>query len=241
MKAFILAAGEGRRLRPLTDTLPKCLVPIHGTPLLALWLDLLGRHGVSEVLINMHHAHEKLLEFVDTCVADVHIRLTYEASLLGSAGTVAANRSFVDGERHFLIVYSDVLTTADLTRLVRFHQRHGTALTIGVTPTDTPREKGTVVIDSDGRVLAFEEKAPHPRSRLANAGIYVARQELFEHLTALRPESGPFDFGHHVLPRMVPKMNALEIHEFLLDIGTPQAYAQAQTLWPAANVPSPRA
>jgi mannose-1-phosphate guanylyltransferase len=232
MKAFILAAGEGRRLRPLTDALPKCLVPVDGTPLLGLWLKLLRRHGVSDVLINMHHAHERLVEFVADDRSGVRIELSYERELLGSAGTVAAHRPFVSGESDFLIVYSDVLTTANLTRLVEWHRGHAFPMTIGVTATDKPREKGTVVIDDAGRVVAFEEKAPQPRSNLANAGIYVARATVFETLEAARPAQGPFDFGHHVLPQLVPNLCARAIDEFLLDIGTPEAYALAQTLWP---------
>ena len=239
MKAFILAAGEGRRLRPLTDTLPKCLVPIDGTPLLSLWLTLLVRHGVSDVLINMHHAHERLVEFVAGHRSGVRIQLSYEPELLGSAGTVAANRAFVAGETDFLIVYSDVLTNADLTHLVERHRSHDFPMTIGVTPTDRPREKGTVVIDAAGRVVAFEEKAQAPRSNLANAGLYVARAPLFERLDTVRPASGPFDFGHHVLPQLVPSLCGVPIEDFLLDIGTPEAYARAQTLWPRMNAPAP--
>src|SRR4029450_6004784 len=109
-------------------------------------------------------------------------------------------------------------------------------MTIGVTPTDRPREKGTVVVDGTGRVLAFEEKAPAPRSTLANAGVYVARAALFDVLESARPERGPFDFGHHVLPCLVPNLHAVAIEEFLLDIGTPDAYARAQSVWPEASV-----
>jgi mannose-1-phosphate guanylyltransferase len=231
MKAFLLAAGEGRRLRPLTDTLPKCLVPIRGTPLLAVWLQLLEHAGVTEVVVTLHHAHERVLEFLHSYRTAQSVHTVFEPQLLGSAGTVVANRRFVEGEESFLILYADVLTNVDLQKMMRFHERQHTALTLGVTPTDRPREKGTVVLDRDRRVVAFEEKAAHPRSNLANAGIYVARRDLFEYLP--QPVPGEIlDFGHHVLPRMVRNLTAYPIDEFLMDIGTLAAYETAQSEWP---------
>jgi mannose-1-phosphate guanylyltransferase len=240
MKAFILAAGESRRLRPLTDTLPKCLVPIDGTPLLTLWLELLRRHGVTDALINMHHAADRLRDYVASAPTTPRVTLVHEKALLGSAGTVLANRAFVQGDRRFLVIYADVLTRIDLSRMIRFHDACDTVLTMGVTPTERPQEKGTVLLEADGRVLAFEEKALQPRSNLANAGIYVANQALFDYMPRTLPEGGPLDFGHHVLPGMVRNLSAYRIDEFLLDIGTPETYGLAQTLWPATAVAETR-
>jgi len=110
-----------------------------------------------------------------------------------------------------------------------------------VTPTDRPREKGTVVLGSLGEVVAFEEKAPQPRSTLANAGIYVTGPELFDYMPRSVPASGVLDFGFDVLPRMVPHVAAYRIDEFLMDIGTPEAYEQAQSLWPGLPAPTPLA
>jgi mannose-1-phosphate guanylyltransferase len=233
MKAFLLAAGESRRLRPLTTALPKCLVPIDGTPLLTLWLELLAQHGVTDVLINMHHAHERILEYFEHSPTTVRVTLAHEPSLLGSAGTIVQNRAFVAEEARFFVIYADVLTRVNLTRMLAFHDARDAVMTIGVAPTDRPREKGTVVLDADGRVVAFEEKAARPRSHLANAGIYIASGRVFEYLPDSVPER-PLDFGHDILPAMAGEMNAYTIEEFLLDIGTPEAYASAQTLWPAA-------
>jgi len=106
---------------------------------------------------------------------------------------------------------------------------------MGVVPTDRPQEKGTVVLDEQGRVLAFEEKAARPRSNLSNAGVYVASAAVLDELSALAPV-GALDFGYHVLPRLVPRMAAYTIREFMMDIGTPEAYAHAQVAWPAAQL-----
>lgn len=232
LKAFLLAAGEGRRLRPLTDSVPKCLVPIRGTPLLAIWLRLLERHGVSEVLINLHYLPGLVRDFLSSHKSPLRVKTVHEESLLGSAGTVTQNRDFVGCEESFLIAYADNLTAADLTAMTRFHSGHAEPLTLGAVPTDKPREKGTVIVGDDGRVLAFEEKAAAPRSNVANAGIYVARQALFEWLPESVLPGSTLDFGHDVLPAMVPHLAAYPIGDFLMDIGTPDDYARAQAVWP---------
>lgn len=232
MKAFLLAAGEGRRLRPLTDSLPKCLVPIRGTPLLAIWLRLFEMHGVTSVLVNLHHFPERVSEFLESWPTSVAVHTVHEPRLLGSAGTVLANREFVDGEDSFLVIYADNLTSINLRSMIRFHQGHREPLTLGVAPTDRPSEKGTVVVGSHGEVLEFAEKAAQPRSNLANAGVYVVNQGLFDFLPRALPADGVLDFGYDVLPRMVPHVAAYRIDEFLMDIGTPEAYEQAQRIWP---------
>jgi mannose-1-phosphate guanylyltransferase len=233
MKAFLLAAGEGRRLRPLTDTVPKCLMPIGGTPLLAIWLAALERGGVTDVLVNLHYAHERVRAFLDGWHSPLRVHTVYEARLLGSAGTVLTNRDFVRDQDTFLVAYADNLTTLDLERMTAFHDATATALTLGVSPTDRPSEKGTVVVDDRGRVVLFEEKAPEPRSNLANAGVYLARQRTFDYFPAVMPASGVLDFGFDVLPRMAPDLTAYRVEELLIDIGTLDDYARAQELWAA--------
>jgi len=232
MKAFLLAAGEGRRLRPVTQSRPKCLVSICGTPLLSIWFRLLEQAGVKEVLLNTHYGRDTVEQFLESTSTSLSITTTYESRLLGSAGTVLANRAFVEGESSFLILYADNLTNLDLTRMVAFHDDRTECLTIGVAPTDKPAEKGTVVVDSSGRVIAFEEKAAQPRSNLANAGIYIARQEIFGKFPSSAPGDGVLDFGYHVLPQLIPDLAAYLIEEFLVDIGTPENYDRGQATWP---------
>ena len=227
MRAFLLAAGEGRRLRPLTDTTPKCLVPINGKPLLALWLELCRKHRITEILINLHHLHEKVLAFLNTHAFGVNVTTVYEATLLGSAGTVARHRSFVADERDFFILYADNLTNADLGKMLRFHQDRKSLFTIGLSRTDQPQEKGIVALDRSDRVVEFVEKPSNPLSNLANAGIYIASQELYRHLTA----KDFLDFGFDVLPKLVGQMYGYVIQEYLLDIGTHATYRQAQLEW----------
>jgi mannose-1-phosphate guanylyltransferase len=216
----------------MTRTLPKCLVPIRGVPLLGIWLRLLEQHGVSDVLVNVHYLHDQVTAFLAGWLGPMAVRAVHEPRLLGSAGTVLANRDFVAGDPRFLVIYADNLTTADLSAIVRFHAGRPETLTVGVTPTDRPREKGTVIVGPRDEVLAFEEKAAEPRSNLANAGIYVAGPRLFDYMPSSLPATDVLDFGYDVLPRMVPDLAAFRIEQYLVDIGTPEAYRDAQTRWP---------
>jgi len=224
VKAFLLAAGLGHRLRPLTEDIPKCLLPIRGVPLLAIWLDLCARHGIGEVLINLHHRGERVQAFLAGYTGPVAVRTTHEPELLGTAGTVRENWDFARGERDFLILYADNLTDADLGALVRGHRASGAPLTIGLFRPPNPEACGVVALDPSGLVQGFVEKPSRPISDLASAGIFVASPALREAL----PTAGFADFGLHVLPGLVGRAHGQLIDGFLCDIGTPDGYRRAQ-------------
>jgi mannose-1-phosphate guanylyltransferase len=115
LKAFLLAGGNGTRLRPLTDSIPKCLVPIRGRPLLDIWLDLCARSGITQILINLHAHSQPIEQPLQRSGSPVNVRLVHEDRLLGSAGTIAANRAWVGSDSAFWILYSDVLTNTPET------------------------------------------------------------------------------------------------------------------------------
>ncbi len=231
MKAFLLAAGEGKRLRPLTAAIPKCLVPIDGVPLLQIWLELCRRHGIDDVLVNVHYLADHVLEFLTRQNSGVRVTSVFEPSLLGSAGTVVENADFVKGEESFFILYADNLTDLDLTDMFQFHRRHPGLVTMAVQPTDTPKQKGIVTLDDNDRVLEFEEKPSSPKSNLMNAGIYVTSQGVVDRLRELRTADTPFDFGHHVLPELIGSIDAYRVSGYLADIGSPESYEKAQREW----------
>ena len=228
MKAILLAAGKGTRLRPLTDTVPKCLIPICGVPLLGIWLDLLKKHGIAEVLINTHYHASLVEEFLAGDSSGVKVKAVYEEILLGSAGTIKANRGFVEGEDAFLIAYADNLTNMDITGMVEFHRSKGASFTMGLHRATNPKACGIATLNGDGLVTSFIEKPEHPESDLANAGVYVSGQEIFDYI----PErAGVVDIGFDVLPSMVKRMYGYKIEEYLLDIGTLENYERANKEW----------
>jgi mannose-1-phosphate guanylyltransferase len=239
MKAFLLAAGKGTRLKPYTDQHPKCLIPIHGTPLLQIWLDLLARHGVNEVLINTHHHAEQVEQFLAQARrrSAMALHTVYEPCLRGSAGTLWDNRHFISPNANFIIAYADNLTNLNLTKMIDFHKNirsMGGVLTMGLIKADNPKACGIVSLDPHQQIVKFEEKPAHPESNLANAGVYVAGCEIFEALAPLTGDPAhAMDIGYHLLPSLIGKMFGYPVKGYLKDIGTPEAYQMALAQWPS--------
>lgn len=228
MKAFLLAGGHGTRLRPLTDSVPKCLVPIRGRPLLDIWLDLCARSGITEVLINLHAHSQAIEQHLKRSQSPVSVCLVHEDRLLGSAGTLAANRAWVGSDPAFWILYSDVLTNANLRRMSEFHTRHAGIATLGLYQVPDPSRCGVAITDDTGLIVDFEEKPQTPRSNWVFSGLMLASPHLFD----LIPPCIPADIAFHVLPRLLGKMLAYPIEDYLLDIGTLPNYQRAQITWP---------
>lgn len=231
MKAFLLAAGLGTRLRPLTDSTPKCLLPIRGVPLLAIWLDLCHRHGIDEVLINTHCHGESIRNYLTAHRNGVKTSVIDEPVLLGSAGTIHANRNWVASESCFWVIYADVLTTADLGRMTQFHLKHPGIATLGAYEVPDPERCGIMDVNHEGLIQSFIEKPKCPRSRLAFAGIMIANAGLFDSI----PRAVPADLGFDILPRLAGEMFAYPISNYLLDIGTLENYELAQRTWPGLD------
>ena len=225
-KAFLLAAGLGTRLRPVTDAIPKCLVPIGGKPLLHWWLRICERLGVREILINTHHLPGLVREFLEHRATSVRVRLFHEEKLLGSAGTLAANKSFVSGEDEFWVFYADTLIGADLKPLSDLHRRRKADLTLGLFRSPDPKSGGVVELSADGRILSFEEKPARPKSSIVAAGVYVGGPAL---LAALPP--GPGDLSRDVYPKLMKNAYGAVLDP-VVDVGTPENYAFARKEWP---------
>ena len=228
MKAFLLAAGNGTRLRPLTDNVPKCLLPIQEVPLLEIWLRNCKAAGITDVLVNTRAHTEAIRKFAAEQKTGVRIRIVEEPELLGSAGTLAENRDFVAGEESFFVLYADVLTNVDLRRMLVFHTQKRLPATLGVYQVPDPSRCGIVTMDENAVISNFIEKPMHPESNWAFAGVMIAGPAFFDFL----PNRRPADLGFDVLPKMTGNMAAYPIAEYLLDIGTIANYHHAQESWP---------
>lgn len=242
MKAFLLAAGKGTRLKPYTDDHPKCLIPILGAPLLKIWLDNLEKHGIDEVLINTHHHADQVERFIAGRRPKTRMKLhtVYEPSLLGSAGTLWQNRGFVTGGSDFVIAYADNLTNLNLGKMIDFHKKirsMGGILTMGLIKAPDPTACGIVTLDDRQRVVRFVEKPSQPESDLANGGVYMAAAEVFNEFKQLPVGTGrALDLGYDLLPQLVGKMFGFRITDYLADIGTPESYNTALTQWEKLNI-----
>ena len=156
MKVMIMAAGKGTRLRPITDLIPKPMAPIANRPALHHIIRLLRRHGLVDIVMNLHHLPETISGYFGAC-DDAGVRITYslEPELLGTAGGVKNNEDFL-GTGTFLVMSGDALTDIDLTGLLAAHRRNGSIATLAVKEMDDPSLYGVVITDDDGRVVAFQ-------------------------------------------------------------------------------------
>lgn len=227
MRAVLLAAGLGSRLRPLTDSTPKCLIPIGGRTLLDIWLDALALAGVSEVVVNLHHLSGQVAAHIDARDQWPRVRPVLEPVLLGSAGTLRANRDFLSSEDMFLAVNADNLTDFDLCKLIDAHREGRAIATLTVFRAARPTECGVIEV-CDGVVTGFEEKPANPRSDLANAGMYAFSPSVLDFLEG----GGPLDIGYDLLPQLVGRARIVDLGDaYLTDIGTPESLARASREW----------
>jgi mannose-1-phosphate guanylyltransferase len=227
VKAFLLAAGVGSRLRPLTDGTPKCMLPIGGKPLLSIWLDTLAEAGVDEVLINLHHLPDVVRRHLADRSGPPAVRTSYEPELLGSAGTLLANRSWIDADDFFLACNADNLTDFDPRLLIDAQREHRPLATLTAFHSATPSAGGVLELDPAGWVTGFTEKPSEPVGDLVNAGIYAFTPGTLDLLAG----GSPLDIGYDLLPRLVGKARAVLVDGYFRDIGTPDSYQRATADW----------
>ncbi|MGI8942043.1 MAG: sugar phosphate nucleotidyltransferase [Actinomycetota bacterium] len=227
MKALILAGGFGTRLRPLTLTRPKHLLPIANIPHIELVFDLLQRHEVDEVVLLTSY----LAEAFDTTVVragrrGLKVEVTHEEAPLGTAGALRNARALI-GDDTFLALNGDVLTDVDLGAVVDFHAARGAEATLVLTPVPDPSAFGVVPTEPDGRVLGFIEKPPRDEAptNLINAGVYVFEPGVLERI----PEGLVYSAERELFPEIVADrtMYALACDAYWMDIGTPEKFLQA--------------
>jgi mannose-1-phosphate guanylyltransferase len=205
MRAMVLAAGLGTRLRPLTYEITKPMVPVLDRPVMEHIVELLERHGFEEVIANLHYFPETIREYFGE-----RISYRFEEELLGTAGGVRACAEFF-GEEPFLVISGDALTDIDLGALAARHRESGGVATLAVKKVEDTREYGVVLHDSDGRITGFQEK-PSPEealSDLGNCGIYVFSPEIFDYF----PDRPFADWAHDVFPVLLENDVPFHIHE----------------------------
>ncbi len=228
MKAVVLVGGQGTRLRPLTLTTPKPLLPIANVPFLERQLNWLGRFGVDEVVLSLGYLPEMFrTHFADDRFGDIKLRSVVEHEPLGTAGGI---RFAADGiDERLLVCNGDVLTDLDLAELVRFHDEREAAATIALTQVGDPSAFGVVPTRADGEVVAFVEKPPRDQAptNWINAGTYVLEPEVVDSI----PPRFTVSIERETFPRMLEapgRLYAMQSHAYWLDIGTPQKYLEAQ-------------
>jgi mannose-1-phosphate guanylyltransferase len=223
VRALLLAAGLGTRLRPLTDTTPKCLVPIKGKLLLDIWCEALLAAGVTKLLINLHYKSEEVQQHLESSKFSELVETIYEPSLLGTAGTLLANRKFFENQDGILL-HADNYCEANISELISAHEARPSNcdLTMLAFRTSTPETCGILEVSKDQVLQKMYEKSSDDHGNLANAAFYILSKKL---IGELKDET---DFSNEVIPKYFGKTLVVETSETFIDIGTPESYAHAQ-------------
>lgn len=228
MKAVVLVGGEGTRLRPLTLTTPKPLLPIANVPFLERQLAWLAAHGVDEVVLSLGYLPEAFTDhFADGRFGDIKLRFVVEKEPLGTAGGIRFAAEGID--ERLLVCNGDVLTDLDLDALLAFHADREAQATIALTKVGDPSAFGVVPTRADGEVIAFVEKPPRGQAPTSwiNAGTYVLEPAVLERI----PPRLTVSIERETFPRMLDhpgRLYAMQSDAYWLDIGTPQKYLEAQ-------------
>lgn len=227
VRALLLAAGLGLRLRPLTDEWPKCLMPVGKRPLLEYWLQTLSSEGIQDVLVNTHFHADQVKAFLARKQFATWVKSVHEKELLGTAGTLRANVDFLRGHTT-LLVHADNWCQCDFGAFISYHLHERPAhclITMMTFDTDAPQSSGIVTTDDQGVVIAFHEKVANPPGKRANAAVYLLQPHVIEWL-----ECNPdvVDFSTEVLTRFIGRIATWHNAGIHRDIGTLPALQAAQ-------------
>lgn len=231
MKALVLAAGLGTRLREIAPNTPKPLMEIGGVPLLQIIVEKLFKLGVSEVMINTHYLHEQIEDFVSQLSQSDKIELVFESELLGTAGTLKKNISKL-ADDDFFILHGDNYFADSLQNLLSRHQasKENVLLSMGTFVVQDPKNFGTLSVDSNSVVTEYFEKNPNSLFKTANSAIYIMKPSIAEYVKDMKEYEN--DLSRDLIPKLLNKILAVPLDGFFLDIGTPDNYNLAINLKP---------
>jgi len=220
LKAFILAAGYGKRLEPLTKAVPKPMVPVANKPIMQYNVELLRKYGIKDIIANIHYFPEQVENyFHDGRSFGVNLSYSFEEELLGTAGGVKRMSRLKKVNGSFIVISSDVLTDVNLSKMLAFHRKKKALATIALTPVEDVTQFGVVVLDKDDRIAAFQEKPSRQeaKSSLVNAGVYIFEPGILDMIS-----EGFRDFGKEIFPKLVSNNAAFfgyKMIEYWNDVG----------------------
>jgi mannose-1-phosphate guanylyltransferase len=225
MKAVILVGGEGTRLRPLTYTTVKAMVPILNKPFIQYLVQYLNNHSIDDVILAMGYKPDTIKKYFSEVTTDSKITYSIESTPLGTAGAVKHAANHLSKENTFFIFNGDIFTDLDLTEMLKYHKMNKAKVTIALTPVDDPTQFGVVELDTRQRVLRFCEKPglEEAPGNLINAGTYIVENEILDYI----PEDRRCMFEHDIFPQLLSEgvpVYGYTSSIYWMDMGTPGKY-----------------
>ena len=230
MKCFLMSAGKGERLGQITNKTPKCLIDLgNGFTTMKFWLKVMERAHIRDILINTHHLPDEIIKYIGKQRLDgIRITYTQEEKLLGSAGTLYANKDYIKGEYVFIVAYSDTwIKDFDLRRMINYHKKHGELMTVGLYREKHGGQMVGIAEIKDGRMVSFAEKQKESKGEFAWAGIFIAHPSVVMNHTDIFMR----DIASDLLPKLTKppsRVRAFIINSEVYDIGTPEKLERAR-------------
>lgn len=225
MKAILLAAGFGTRLRPLTNSMPKCLVPIKGKPLLDFWLDKLNSIGIKGFIINTHYLSEIVCNHINNSIYKDNIILTFESNLIGTAGTLIKYLNFINLDEDVILLHADNYCLDNFFEYIDYHRKRpkNCLMTMMTFTCDNPSNFGIVTFDDKNILTGFYEKQKSSNNgKIANAAIYILSKEMLKILK--EDYAHCLDFSTDIIPKFLNKIYVYHTSSLIVDIGTIENY-----------------
>lgn len=227
IKAVLMAGGKGSRIRPLTLSRPKPLIPVANRPLIEYVVEKIRNSGYDELVVTLSYLKSQIKSLLNKDYSDMDIKYSVEDKPMGTAGGVKMAEKYLDDT--FFVLSGDVLVDLDLKKLLDFHEQNKSLATMVLTPVEDPRHFGIAVMDAENQIIKFLEK-PTPQevfSKIANTGTYVLEPEIFDYIDTRK---GEVDFSNDVFPQLIQEkagMYGYVLEGYWNDVGRPKTYLQA--------------
>jgi NDP-sugar pyrophosphorylase family protein len=239
MKAMVLAAGLGVRLRPLTDTLPKALIPVAGRPLIHYPLLLLKRYGITDIVINLHHHGKMIVEALgDGRAMGLHLRYSWEPTILGTGGGIKQARSLL-GKTAFLVINSDILVDLNLDKVVEFHHRRKSAVSMVVRADPRAAQYGAIELDGQDRIRTIIGQGRGGAEagtlrRFMFTGVHILEPSVFDAIPG--PGFSSIIDVYIAMLQRDERLFGYVMKGAWMDLGTPERYHEATRLLEAGQL-----
>jgi mannose-1-phosphate guanylyltransferase len=227
MRALLLAAGFGTRLKPITDTKPKCLVEVNNQTMLGHWVNKLDIPEINQIVINTHYMSKLVLTEIVQMPQSYKILPFFESQLLGTAGTLLA--TITEEDESLLVIHCDNYSSIEILSLINFHQINQSLVTIGIFRTSDSSSTGMVGLSSAGFVDEFIEKPSKTTLTWGNAAVYLFSKQALLEIKSKHKYSR--DIAADILPTFIGRMHAFPIYGYHIDIGTPNRLKKARELF----------
>ncbi|OPX57844.1 MAG: Bifunctional protein GlmU [Methanobacterium sp. PtaB.Bin024] len=227
IKAVLMAGGKGSRIRPLTLSRPKPMIPVANRPMIEYIVEKVKKSGYNELIVTLSYLKSQIKNLLEKDYPDMNITYSIEQKPLGTAGGVKKAAKYIDDT--FFVLSGDVLVDVDLNEILHFHKKNNALATLVLTPVDNPSHFGIAVMDDENQIIKFLEK-PSPQevfSKVANTGTYILEPEILDYINTKKRE---VDFSQDVFPQLIKKQAG--IYGYILDgywndVGRPKTYLQA--------------